>query len=314
VLVGATLLAGSRPVSAFEIMELPATLLILDRPGHYDVTCDLTSTGSGIAITADDVVLDLHGHRLTGPGSTSRRIGEIGTEGVRVEGSGVTIQNGTITGFYSGIHLWASSHNQIVLNTVSDCSVGICVTRGTQNFVWLNRVTPATTAIVVSEGSSNTIALNTVLVDNDGIQVENSTGNTVLSNSVVGSTVPGSVAPQPSASRIGIFLLAAAGNSIRNNTVESFDLGIVLGVDARTTGNMVANNFVRANREVGIYVTQEVMGNTVQSNQVTGDGFADLLDENVFHPGPCLSTWQNNRFATDNETGANFGPGAGCIH
>ena len=36
---------------------------------------------------------------------------------------------------------------------------------------------------------------------------------------------------------------------------------------------------------VGIYVTQEVMGNTVQSNQVTGDGFADLWDENISRHG-----------------------------
>jgi hypothetical protein len=45
-------------------------------------------------------------------------------------------------------------------------------------------------------------------------------------------------------------------------------------------------------------------------NQATGNGEADLVDQRF---PACVSTWRGNRFATDNETGAAAGPGAGCI-
>jgi parallel beta-helix repeat protein len=294
--------------SAIEIKELPATPpLVINRPGHYDVTRDLVSTGSGIAITADDVVLDLHGYRLTGPGPDSRLPGGIGTAGVRVEGSGVTIKNGTITGFFAGIHLRESSRNNVALNSIDDCSLGLRATGATHNLVGLNRITAAS-AIALIGGSGNSVLLNTLRAATDGIQVENSTGNTID-----GNTVTGSIAPQPGNSSIGIFLIQASGNTVQKNTVGNFNLGIVLAVDARTTGNLVADNAVAANLEVGIYVASEVRGNTLQGNQVTGNGIADLWDENVFTSDPCQSTWKNNRFATDNEPGASFGPGAGCL-
>ncbi|MFW5704708.1 MAG: hypothetical protein ACOCXG_02590 [Nanoarchaeota archaeon] len=63
----------------------------------YVVTQDITATGNCFSILADNIILDLNGHTLTGPGSN---------RGVLFGGSrvGVTIKNGVINNFDSGIY------------------------------------------------------------------------------------------------------------------------------------------------------------------------------------------------------------------
>src|SRR5438876_2326690 len=62
--VGLALLLAGRPACAADIKALPVTI---DQPGHYNVNRDLVTSGHAIRITANDVVLDLHGHTISGP-------------------------------------------------------------------------------------------------------------------------------------------------------------------------------------------------------------------------------------------------------
>jgi hypothetical protein len=58
---------------------------------HNDVTgC---STGFGLRVTGDDVTLDLNGHRVAGDGVV----------GVGLDHGGLTLRNGTVSGFQVGV-------------------------------------------------------------------------------------------------------------------------------------------------------------------------------------------------------------------
>ncbi len=48
-------------------------------------------------------------------------------------------------------------------------------------------------------------------------------------------------------------------------------------------------------------------------NGSTGQFQVDLWDNSLGDKDQCENTWQENVFVKNNETGADFGPGAGCI-
>ncbi|MDF5757217.1 hypothetical protein [Spongiactinospora sp. TRM90649] len=65
------------------------------------LTTDLMCPGAGLTVDADDVVLDLNGHTVTGTGQGA---------GVTVDGNtGTVVKNGTIVGFTTGVNAWRST-------------------------------------------------------------------------------------------------------------------------------------------------------------------------------------------------------------
>jgi hypothetical protein len=84
-----------------EIAALPATIT---NRGVYCLLHNLaTAAASGIAITinADDVIIDLNGHKLEGTAGLATLAIGIGS----VDHSNIAIRNGTIRGFVTGIQL-----------------------------------------------------------------------------------------------------------------------------------------------------------------------------------------------------------------
>jgi hypothetical protein len=109
--------------------------IIIDTPGSYVLTTDLHVTAAetnAIEITVDNVTLDLGGHLVRGPGPSS-------VEGVGIFGwfvSKVSIRNGSVTGFGTGIKVGGSGGyegvNRFEGLSISDCgSDGIRFNGGT---------------------------------------------------------------------------------------------------------------------------------------------------------------------------------------
>jgi len=75
--------------------------IVIDTPGSYVLTADLHMAQAGVSaieITADQVNLDLGGHVVRGPGA--------GLEAYGIRGynrTGITVHNGTVTGFTAGV-------------------------------------------------------------------------------------------------------------------------------------------------------------------------------------------------------------------
>jgi hypothetical protein len=93
-------IAGGGPPVGTKITYLPYTIPS-DKPGFYYLAGNLTySSTNGVAIDifADNVILDLMGYTLSGPGSSSN------TDGIWIYGcNNVEVRNGTIRGFESGL-------------------------------------------------------------------------------------------------------------------------------------------------------------------------------------------------------------------
>ena len=87
--------------SRVAITNLPYVITVA---GSYYLTGNLNTTGHGIVVRADGVTIDLNGYTLTGNQSTDRRgvlIEKIGSDTI----SGVTVINGRIEQFHSGLYI-----------------------------------------------------------------------------------------------------------------------------------------------------------------------------------------------------------------
>ena len=129
-----------------------------------------------------------------------------------------------------------------------------------------NEVAGALAGIYLEESHWNDISGN-YLHDNTwvGVQLYLSDFNTVSGNTVIGTMM----GPDP---HVGIHLMGSSGNEISDNTVETSDNGIYLGLDSTWTigsiGNVVKGNTVEG-CEVGIGI-EGSDGNQVVDNQVIG--------------------------------------------
>lgn len=94
--------------------DLAGYPITISRPGHYKLMGNLTVPPgfTGIEVQASDVTLDLNGFTVAGPGSCARDVasrvvtcqGSGGGLGIHITAEGgVTVQGGTVRGFYRGI-------------------------------------------------------------------------------------------------------------------------------------------------------------------------------------------------------------------
>ena len=286
--------------------------------------------GIGIRIGADNVTLDLNGHRVFGaPGNGTPSSPQIGIETVNHQ-SGVTIRNGTVTEFDTGIFLFGGGHN-----TVSEMDV--FRNHGRLGLIWGE-------GIQMYLSDDNRIVRNRI-VDNgpfDGVVVFDGSRNLIDSNLIQGNRlmVTGTAAQRT----IGVWISfigdePTVGNIISNNTIDFNGLdGVQLaggtsgarvlnnqitrnglvggsirdgdGVFVGGTSNLVADNLVQGNGANGIGIraaNSPVVGknNTITRNRAFGNGAGpnpsadfDLRDDNT----NCdANVWSQNQFGTKNQ-------------
>jgi Periplasmic copper-binding protein (NosD) len=208
VLLLAAVPARAETVKCTAITTLPAVITV---QGIYCLTGDLTTamtSGNAIDIQTNNVVLDLNGFKLgglaAGPGTQTRGIHAFNRQNI-------TIKNGTIRGFLSGIFLSdaGASQGHVVEDIRADQNtlVGIDV-EGSGNIVRNNQV--------VATGGTTAVGAN---ADAVGIFVTG-TGPRVLNNDVIQTVKQGTGTAR------GIhFSLATAGLAVNNRITEA-DRGI----------------------------------------------------------------------------------------
>ncbi|MBU0961866.1 MAG: right-handed parallel beta-helix repeat-containing protein [Proteobacteria bacterium] len=206
-------------VAGQEITSLPATI---SSSGFYFITKDLSSDSSlpGIAITADNVTLDLMGFSLVGPGASF-----VSSNGIHMDGrSNVEIRNGTVRSFPgSGIYEPSSApttagHRILNMRVTGNGKHGI-------RMVGANHIVERCTAwdntdAGISVGIGANVSNNSSYNNGDGIM----TGG--------GARVTGNVCYDNT--RYGIY--TAFGSTVTNNT--SYSNG---GIGIYLVGNCYAD-------------------------------------------------------------------------
>lgn len=288
---------------------------------------------NGIVIGADNIMLNLNGHRVFGTPEPGDGAGIL-----LHERTGVRVRNGTVTNFDGGVVIEGGSANKVFLMTVQDnigssgsstvddtlYGDGIAITGSRDNEIRHNRaihngpfdgiglflpdsdhpnpVTGRTRGNIIV---GNTVLDNNIcrqstvrlICDNDGIRLEPGVHRNVVEDNVVkGSALDG----------IAMFFQSSR-NVVRNNVVEANGFhaathrkGDGIRVFAQADFTRIRQNRVVGNAANGIIVgskSNEIIANVALRNSVlpsTAPTF-DLRDTN---PNCDANVWSANQFGT----------------
>jgi len=199
------------------------------------MTADLTCTGPGLIVGADDIVLDCDGFSLNGPG--------VGSDiGIHLDGrTGVTVKNCVVNRFVSGILLNDSPSNFLTKNSVSGST------------------SAGTGAIQLANGSDGNVLKHNRAYQNvgRGFVVTDSMGNLVIENAAMGNAFR------------GFDLINASGNSLIHNFAHDNTSGGVV-ISGSSDGNILYDNDVRNSGSEGFAVFSGV--NYFSFNQSDDNG------------------------------------------
>ena len=237
------------------VRSLPA---VLSDPGIYCLRGDLSTSaaaGAAISITADDVVLNLAGFTLDGSGAGA------GTAAIGIqalERSNVTVRNGTVRGFESGVSLsgpGGGGHDVRRIRAEGNTRVGIRAD-GTSSSV--------RNCQVMNTGGAAS-GFPSVGIQSSGL------GTRILNNGISG-LVPG-IGDFLS---VGIRVQSAAGGQVEDNTIAGAGDCITNCAGIVVTGS--SDVFVVDNR-----ISTTFFGVSYEDDGTTGK-FRDNLTSNVDDP------------------------------
>ena len=241
--------AHAETVGCTPIPSLPAVITV---PGVYCFTGDLITaqvSGNAIEIQANQVIIDLNGHRLGGG------LAGLGTQATGIYASGrmnITIKNGTVRGFFYGIWLddvspYTTSQGHVIEDIRADLNTvyGIRIS-GNGNIIRNNQVV-ATGGSPVNAADAIGIEVNgpgARVLNNDVTEVAAQTGGTALgislrnaSNSVLAGNRIGSLTA-PSGATYGIYLYSSSDSIVRDNSLSGMQYGIIFQGTGKYMNNM----------------------------------------------------------------------------
>ena len=179
----------------------------------FTLARDLKCDKDGIIIGRDGIVLDLGGHTITGPGKggwvwPGRATSSVG---VRLAGrSGVTVKNGRLTGFATGVLLEGGENNRVERVATTQNHYGVYLYR--------------------SKG--NRVSGVEVFANVYGLHLQGSDGNQLVSSRMYrNGHSPGGY---------GITLYSSSDNLVRENTVEHNQTVGIWIINSR--GNLIYRN------------------------------------------------------------------------
>lgn len=246
-IVGSALPAAADDVECGDIITTSTALT-------HDLVCD--GTTDGLVIGANDITLDLKGFTISGPGSSA-----FGS-GVRAAQRGnVTITNGTITGFRSGVVLDQTVDSAVTKIVAQANDQGINLAGGARILVSRNTATANDRDGIRLGGTVDAhVTQNTALDNTWGISVSAASGALIDRNIVTGSEGVGLAAFD-----------AATGTTFAQNKVSGGS-GHGISVHGGSTSTLVLQNQTWSNSGDGIFTlgTTTVTKNTSTYNGLLG--------------------------------------------
>ena len=231
-------------------------VLLEDTRLDSDVVCPPDT--DGLTIGADDVTLDLKGHVISGNGDD---LGPLAVGVQATAGTGLSIRNGTVTGFSIGVSVEAS--NSEVRDLIVDGGSAIVVD-GDNNIVRRNEANGSFDAISVT-GSSADVERNTASAE-FAITVAGS--NPRVGRNLVTECV-----------FVGIQVTGYAGALVHRNLVER---GCIAGFEFRGTGARIERNTALGS-DIGLEVADS---SAIVSRNVANFGVEGLV---VRTPGTTVA-------------------------
>jgi len=219
----------------------------------HDMQCDPVA----LVVTGDNVVLDLGGHTISGPGPGRRSwpLPSFDVAGVIVRGNNVTVTNGTVES--TGIGLLVEGAEG---GTYSDLTT-------TGNYY----------GIYIYEGRDHTVEGNDVVANVYGLHLQKSEANALIGNDLSAQT-------HHSPGGYGLYLYGSNGNLIERNTVRE-NLNWGLWFSDSTDNTIVRNNVIGNDPQVSddtggnIYYDETTREGNYWSDYQGGDGNSDGIGD-----------------------------------
>jgi hypothetical protein len=211
-------------------VPIPSLPVIISAPGIYCLKDSLSVAGDGVRIDADDVVLDLNGHTISGDGTKT---------GVQAsDRRNITIRNGTIREFVWGVRLESSgkSAGHVIEDLRVEDISSVAIEADGRGIIVRNNLVTGTGGSAVSGVFAIGIFINTgsgahvhdnQIVDMrasrdgeaDGIRVFKAPGSAVQRNVISSTSSPGSIS-------YGIAFLGSPGSTAVGNRIYNMVNGI----------------------------------------------------------------------------------------
>ncbi len=253
--------------SAIPLLPISSVPYKISAPGLYYLAGDMTSTGTGITVDANDVTIDLRGWQLSGPDSGDNY-------GIYMNGcSNVEIRNGTVRSFgahgiYEASSYRGKEHRLVGVQAMLNGGKGVFL-KGNSHSV-KDCTATGNGGDGIDAGYASTLIGNGVYENQGaGIRARGGcmvTGNTADDNQGDGihtgasCTVTGNTSSHNQASGIN----TGWGCTVTGNTAgDNQRNGIYAGSSSK-----IAENRVDGNQRTGIYTES---GCTVSSNTVHGN-------------------------------------------
>ena len=253
-LTATAMVVGAGPASAAHVTCGQTILVSTTLDG------DVGPCAQGLVIGANNVTLNLNGFTLRGTATPGEG------PGVLVAGrTGVTVTNGTITQFDTGVAIEGGSGNTVTRTY-------LLANRGTGDYG---------EGVLVFNSTGNTITFNKI--ENNGpyggISLLVADGNLIENNELINNNM---AANNTSGIRLeNIGQQSSDGNTIRRNVVQGSGLdGIQLF--AGSDNNTISTNYVIGNARDGITAFAGSTGNTIEDNQVFSNGFGPIPGSGIY--------------------------------
>jgi parallel beta-helix repeat protein len=247
--------------------------------GNYTLPADLTCTGHGLVVGANNITIDGDNHTIDGDdGSSDYGISNSGgydnisvidlnitdfARGIYFYGSVGTetqkIQNINVSSCAYGIYLYyLSNYNNLISNTVgSNTSAGIYLYYSSSNTLTSNTVSSNYNGIYLAESLSNTFTSNTINSNsNVGVSIQSSSSSNTLTSNTINSN-----------NSYGVYI-SSSSNTLTSNTINSNSYGIYL--PSSSSSNTLTSNTINSNAFFGIFLSYS-SSNTLTGNIMTGN-------------------------------------------
>jgi len=227
---------------------------IVNSSGSYYLTGNLTSSGNGITVNADNVVIDLNGFTITGNNTN---------DGIYMNGrSNIEVKNGTVKGFDTGINEHSTAtlqigHRMTNVRAVFNVHDGMSFANN-ENIIKNCTVSRNGRYGVYSTGDANRVT-NTVVIENalDGISM--SRVSTVIDTTA-------------SLNRRSGIVVAEGSLVTGNNALSNSGSGISTGY-----GSTVLSNVADKNSNHGIQTSTAC---TIKDNVAISNGLSGIALQN----------------------------------
>jgi parallel beta-helix repeat protein len=264
-----------RVLTALSFIALVASGLVVGSAGPagavivacgQTITVNTTLTGNvgpcattAINVGASNVTLDLNGFTVSGTPASGEG------PGILISGrTGVTVRNGTVTQFDTGVAIEGGSGNTVT-------NLDLLDNRGVGDYG---------EGVLLYNTTGNTVSYNRIRNNGPygGVSLLRASGNLVEQNQITGNNMS-------TTNTTGIRLenegtAASNRNTIRYNLVQGSGLdGIELFAGA--SDNLISHNEVVQNNRDGITAFAGASRNTIEDNQVRFNGFGPIAGSGI---------------------------------